>query len=66
MQLFERQRLGIERLLHGGGLGLESSALYAAFDEVPPIAGAFTYGEVGRSTRPEGDLNHAIVVATLA
>ena len=50
----------------GGGLGLESSALYAAFDEVPPIAGAFTYGEVARSGRPEGDLNHAIVVATLA
>jgi hypothetical protein len=50
----------------GGSLGLESSALYAAFDAVPPIAGAFTYGEVGRSSRPEGDLNHAIVVATLA
>jgi hypothetical protein len=50
----------------GGGLGLESSALYAAFDSVPPIAGAFTYGEVGRHIGAEGDLNHAIVVATLA
>jgi hypothetical protein len=50
----------------GGGLGLESSAVYAAFEDVPPIAGAFTYGEVGRHPRPEGDLNHAIVVATLA
>ena len=50
----------------GGSLGLESSALYAAFGSVPPLAGAFTYGEVARTDRPEGDLNHAIVVATLA
>ena len=50
----------------GGALGLESSALYSAFDSVPPVAGAFTYGEVARARGAKGDRNHAVVVATLA
>ncbi len=50
----------------GGALGLESSALYSAFESVPPLAGAFTYGEVARARGAKGDRNHAVVVATLA
>lgn len=50
----------------GGALGLESEALHSAFDAPPPIAGAFTYGEVARARGAKGDRNHAVVVAGLA
>ncbi|HEX6116651.1 MAG TPA: hypothetical protein VFY99_06085 [Solirubrobacterales bacterium] len=50
---------GIRALVHlgaVGGLRLRG----------PPIARAFTYGEMARGERPAGELNHAIVVATPA
>lgn len=50
----------------GSALGLEHSALISAFGEAPPLAGAFTYGEIARSRGAKGDRNHAVVVATLA
>jgi hypothetical protein len=50
----------------GGALGLESDALHSAFTGAPPIAGAFTYGEVARARGAKGDRNHAVVVASLA
>jgi hypothetical protein len=50
----------------GGALGLEQSALTSAFSETPPLAGAFTFGEIARSRGAKGDRNHAAVVATLA
>ena len=50
----------------GGALGLESEALHSAFDAPPPIAGAFTYGEIARARGAKGDRNHAVVVAGLA
>ena len=50
----------------GDALGLEQSALTSAFGEPPPLAGAFTYGEIARSRGAKGDRNHAAVVATIA
>lgn len=51
----------------GGALGLESSALLGSFRGAsPPLAGAFTYGEVARARGAKGDRNHAVVVAALA
>jgi hypothetical protein len=50
------------------GLGQrELDALTGAFGEAaPPLAGAYTRGEIGRSRGAKGDRNHSVVVAAFA
>ena len=51
----------------GGSLEREVQTLASSFgDNVPPLAGLYTHGEVGRVRGAKGDRNHALVVVTFA
>jgi hypothetical protein len=51
----------------GGSLEREVRTLAGSFGEhVPPFAGLYTHGEVGRIRGAKGDRNHALVVVAFA
>jgi hypothetical protein len=51
----------------GGSLEREVQTLASSFGEsVPPLAGLYTHGEVGRVRGAKGDRNHALVVVAFA
>jgi hypothetical protein len=55
------------RAAAGDALPSEVEAIVASFGSPPPpIAGLYTYGEVGRVRGAKGDRNHALVVVALS
>jgi hypothetical protein len=55
------------RAAAGDALASEVEALVASFGSpTPPLAGLYTYGEVGRVRGAKGDRNHALVVVALS
>ncbi|MEA2496417.1 MAG: hypothetical protein QOJ29_4328 [Thermoleophilaceae bacterium] len=52
--------------VHGEKLEREATALLRSLgDTMPPVAGLYTHGEIGRVRGAKGDRNHAVVVVTI-
>jgi hypothetical protein len=56
---------GRRRVL-GHGQAEEVRAISESFEDLPPLAGLYTDGEVARIRGPKGDHNHAVVTVTFA
>jgi hypothetical protein len=55
------------RAAAGAALASEVEAVVASFGSpTPPLAGLYTYGEVGRVRGAKGDRNHALVVVAFS